>query len=169
MHVRPEAAGDRAAIWSVHETAFGQPDEADLVDQLRKTVRPYLGFVAEVAGRVVGHIAFSPVDVERAPKGWHAMGLAPMAVLPGWQRRGVGTALVETGLAACRRHGSEAVVVLGHPDYYRRFGFRRAADCGLQCTYDVPPEVFMVLPLRPGALAAVEGTVRYASAFDAVG
>lgn len=160
--IRPEASGDRAAIHTLNVAAFGQPDEADLVDRLREQAEGYIGLVAEQAGEVVGHIAFSPATLDPAHPGLDVRGLAPMAVTPGCQRQGVGSALVRAGLDACRASGADAVVVLGHPAYYPRFGFASGA---LRCEYDVPPEVFMALSLTPEALDGVEATVRYHPAF----
>ena len=92
-------------------------------------------------------------------------GLAPMAVLPVWQNKGIGSKLVEEGLKECERIGYEAVVVLGHPDYYPRFGFVPSVNLGIRSEYDVPPEVFMVKEIRDGALDGVTGTVKYHEAF----
>ena len=166
MEVRPEAPADRAAVRRVHEAAFGRPDEADIVERLRARAVPYLGLAAVRDGAVVGHIAFSPVTLEPARPGLDVRGLAPMAVLPAHQRAGVGSALVRAGLAACRRDGAAAVVVLGHPDYYPRFGFRPASTFGLHSTYDAPDEAFMALELTSGALDGVRGTAHYHPALE---
>jgi len=120
-----------------------------------------LSLVAEVDGAVVGHILFSPVTIETEASTKSAVGLAPMAVLPGHQRQGIGARLIERGLQELRRQGHTAVVVLGHPGYYPRFGFERASRFGLRCQFDCPDEAFMALELQPGALAEVRGLVRY--------
>ena len=163
VSIRPEAAGDEAAVRGINESAFGQPDEARLVDALRARARPFVSLVAETDGAVAGHILFTPVTLE----GFTGLllGLAPMAVNPDLQRNGVGAALIIAGLDACRSLGAAAVVVLGHTAYYPKFGFVPAARFGLRCEYDVPPEAFMALELRPGALAGAAGTVRYHPAF----
>ena len=166
MTIRPEAHADHAAVRRVNEAAFGQPDEADLVDRLRDRAVAYLALVAEDGGVVVGHIAFSPVRLEPPRPGLAAWGLAPMAVLPDRQRGGVGSALVHAGLAACRDAGADAVFVLGHPDYYPRFGFRPAAAWDLRDTYGAPPEAFMALELTPGALDGAGGVAHYDAALD---
>ncbi len=146
---------------AVTEAAFGRGEEADLIDRLRARAASYLAFVAVDGGAMVGHIAFTPVTVDRAPAGFSALGLAPMAVLPGHQRQGVGAALVRAGLAACRKVGADGVFVLGHPAYYPRFGFEPAAPYGIGNEYGAPPKAFMVKSLTPGALGDVTGTARY--------
>lgn len=159
---------DHDAVRAVNERAFGRAAEADLVDVLRRDARPTVSLVAESSGQVVGHIFFSPVAIESSP-GLSGMGLAPMAVHPAWQQQGIGSALVRAGLRACAAQGAQAVVVLGHPDYYPRFGFTPAADFGLRSEYaDAPPEAFMALEMQPDALDAAHGTVRFHPAFQAV-
>lgn len=161
IRIRPEHPHDAAAVRRVHEAAFGRADEADLVDRLRSRAGTYLALVAVDAGEVVGHIAFSPVTLDPPHPALSALGLAPMAVVPDRQRHGVGAALVRAGLAACRDAGAGAVFVLGHPDYYPRFGFRPAASAGVGNAYGAPPEAFMVAELAPGALDGVAGTAVY--------
>jgi putative acetyltransferase len=168
LKVRAEAVEDFAAVRRVNELAFGQPGEASLVEALRAEARPQVSLVAVEGDRVVGHIFFSPVTVEDGASSFEAMALAPMAVLPELQRRGVGARLVREGLEACRRLGHEVVFVLGHPDYYPRFGFAPAATKGLSCEYDVPAEAFMVVELTPDALGGRRGRVRYLPAFARV-
>jgi putative acetyltransferase len=163
LTIRPERPADADAVRRVNKVAFGQPDEADLVDRLRQSGARYLGLVAEAEGGVVGHVLFTPVSLDAGTA--DVRGLAPMAVLPEHQRSGVGSALVRAGLAACAEDGAEAVVVLGHPDYYPRFGFRPASAFGLACAYDVPDEAFMALELVEGALADAGGVAHYHPAF----
>ena len=164
--IRAEQAGDMDAVRRVNELAFGQPEEAALVDALRAAADPHVSLVATEDDRVVGHIFFSPVSIES--DGGSAMGLAPMAVLPERQRRGVGSLLVRAGLEECRRIGRRAVVVVGHPEYYPRFGFRPASRLGLRCEYPVPDAAFMALELEPGALAGRRGLVKYCPEFGEV-
>ena len=168
MHiVRPERPEDVPGIRHVNESAFETPTEAALVDALRQQAQPTISLVALSGDVIVGHIMFSPVVVS-SPPDMHVLGLAPMAVLPMWQRQGIGSSLVQAGLEACRRRGAVAVVVLGHPEYYPRFGFTPASQFGLTSEYDVPDEVFMAIELTPGALRATTGTVRYHPAFASV-
>ena len=166
--IRPETPADFAAIRYINQEAFGQAAEADLIERLRVRGQLVLSLVAEADGQLVGHIAFSPVGVEVNPATVAVAGLAPMAVLPAHQRGGVGSLLVKTALAQCHVLGYDAIVVLGHPDYYPRFGFVPASRFGLRCEFEVPDEVFMAQELRPNALAECAGLVRYQSEFNEV-
>jgi putative acetyltransferase len=164
MFVRPEHAPDIAAVRAVNLAAFPTPAEADLVDALRTQAQPLVSLVSEADGEIVGHILFSPVTLDGQPA-LRIMGLAPMAVRPSHQRRGVGAALVRAGLDCCRELGAQAVVVLGHPGYYPRFGFTPASRAGIRCEFDAPEEAFMRVELVPGSLKSVTGTIRFHQAF----
>ncbi|HVF28142.1 MAG TPA: N-acetyltransferase, partial [Pyrinomonadaceae bacterium] len=129
--VRVESPEDISAIRRVNEQAFGSPQEAALVDALREVARPFVSIVAVEDDQVVGHISFRPVTIDGAGSVRRAMGLAPMAVLPEHQRRGIGSLLARAGLEECQQLGCDVVVVLGHPEYYPRFGFRPAGERGL--------------------------------------
>src|SRR5262249_51272189 len=142
MHVRAERVTDTRAVHALNCAAFETRAEADLVDTLRDSAKPIVSLVAEDAGIIVGHILFSPVTLS-GNANLRIMGLAPMAVLPGRQRQGIGSALVSRGLDSCRQLGCVAVVVLGHPGFYPRFGFLPASRFAIGCEYDVPDEVFM--------------------------
>ena len=167
MLIRDERGADKAAIHAVNAAAFPTPEEADLVDALRRQAQPLISLVAERDGTLLGHILFSPVTLDSQP-GLRLMGLAPMAVAPEHQRSGIGSALVQAGLDACRQQGFSAVVVLGHPEYYPRFGFSPAVRHGIRSEYDVPDEVFMAMELIPGALREATGTIKYHAAFGSV-
>lgn len=162
--IRAETAGDVPAVRRVNVSAFGRPEEADLVDALRAAARPHISLVALVQGQVVGHIFFSPVTLEAEAVAPAIFGLAPVAVSPERQNQGIGSQLVREGLRECRRMGCDAVVVLGHPEYYPRFGFIPAGRKGLRCEYPVPDDVFMVAELRPDALQG-HGLVKYRPEF----
>ena len=166
--VREETPEDFEAVRRVNESAFGRPQEAALVEALRTVADPHISLVAEAEGRVVGHIFFSPVRVESEGAAHEALGLGPMAVLPEFQGRGVGSRLVLEGLEECRRRGHEVVFVLGHPEYYPRFGFEPTKARGITCEYAVPAEVFMLKELREGALAGLTGVVKYHAEFGKV-
>ena len=163
ISVRLEQLGDEPGVRDTNELAFGEPVEARLVDALRSAA-DYLSLVATLDGRVVGHILFTPVTLE-PPITRRMAGLAPMAVRPEHQRSGIGGQLIRAGLEECRRNGYVAVVVLGHPEYYPRFGFARAETFGLRCEFPSRPEAFMAIELEPGALSGVRGLVRYLPQF----
>ena len=165
MLVRNEDERDRTAVHALNASAFETSAEADLVDALREQARPVVSLVAEAADTVVGHIMFSPVWLAGHPN-LKIMGLAPMAVAPGYQRQGIGSALVHAGLDRCRQLGVGAIVVLGHPEYYSRFGFSSASQFGLRCAYNAPEEAFMALELQPGYLANTSGLIQYHVTFS---
>ena len=164
IEIRGESEADWGAVHSLLAAAFEHHGEADLVDTLRQRAAPMVSLVADDAGQVVGHILFTPVTLPS-----HAdlklMGLAPMAVVPGRQNQGIGGALVHAGLDHCRALGVGAVVVLGHAEYYPRFGFVPAVRFGLGCEFEVPEEVFMVQELVPGYLKDASGDIHYHAAF----
>ncbi len=166
VSIRFEQPRDGAEVHTVNEQAFGRPQEAQLVDALR-ALPDSLSLVATAGDRVIGHILFTPVTLEPPRAGLHVAGLAPMAVQPGFQRQGIGSQLVRGGLEACRRQGYTAVVVVGHPKYYPRFGFVPAHTQGLEYEHPVPREAFMVIELDSGTLAGYSGVVRYRPEFDA--
>ena len=165
--IRAEVAKDWTSVHALNAAAFETAAEADLVDALRINAAPVVSLVAEFKGAIVGHILFSPVTLS-GHTDLNIMGLAPMAVLPSHQRQGIGSALVCAGLEQCRTLGFGAVVVLGHPDYYPRFGFSPAMGFGIRSEYDVPDEAFMIAELQPGFLGAASGTIQYHVAFKNV-
>lgn len=168
MTIRLEKPEDVPAIRIVNERAFGSSSEADIVDALRRNGKATISLVAEDEGRVIGHILFSPVTVETGERELAGLGLAPVAVLPEFQNRGVGSSLVEQGIERCREAGHSFVVVLGHPHYYPRFGFTPASRFGIKCEYDVADENFMAMELREGALQNQAGMARYQPEFNEV-
>lgn len=167
MIVRKEQARDFDAVYAVNAAAFPTADEAHLVDVLREQGEEYVSMVAEDEGAIIGHIMFTPIQVANHPD-LRVMGLGPVAVLPKRQGAGVGALLVTNGLKECERLGYGAVVVLGHPWYYPRFGFVPASRYGLHCQFDAPDEAFMALELTPGYLEGVSGTAVYYDAFGDV-
>jgi putative acetyltransferase len=166
--IRPEALQDASAVRRVNEVAFGQQLEADLAERLQQNCAGSLSLVA-ADEKVVGHILFTPVTVESEIRPMSGMGLAPMAVLPERQSQGVGSRLVRHGISLLRARGVPFVVVVGHPEYYPRFGFEPASAHGLRSQWDgVPDEAFMVLILDDKAMAGVAGVARYRPEFDAI-
>jgi putative acetyltransferase len=163
--IRCECPDDIPAIHAVIKEAFGRPDEADLVDALRASGALALSLVADVGGRIVGHVGFSPITIGGIH---HALALAPVAVAPPCQRRGIGAALVRRGLEQCRDIPCPVVVVLGEPAYYNRFGFIPASAYGISCPFPVPDEVYMALKLAPGEGRDCRGVVRYRPEFESV-
>lgn len=164
IDVRFERPLDAAAVREVNEQAFGSPVEARIVESLR-AASDSISLVATRNERVIGHILFTPVSLEPAT-GFRVAGLGPMSVLPEHQRSGVGSQLIRAGLDACREHGYSAVVVVGHPAYYPRFGFEPAHTRGLTLRdFDVPQDVFMVVELEAGVRERLKGAVRYPGEF----
>ena len=163
VSVRFEDIGDESAVRTVNQEAFAGPVEAGIVDAVRGSPDS-ISLVATMNDRTVGHILFTPVTIEPAAR-VRVAGLAPMAVLPDFQRRGVGRALVRAGLEECRRSGYAAVVVVGHPEYYPRFGFAPADTWGLEYADRVPREVFMAVELEDNALSGCAGVVRFRPEF----
>ena len=161
--LRAETTADHGAIRQVNEAAFGTAEEADLVDALRLEGVVLLSAVAEVNGRIVGHVLFSRMSIDAAGRVIPAVALAPMAVAPDHQRQGVGSRLIRHGLDTMRDLGERIVIVVGHPTYYPRFGF--SSERARPLDHPFPPEVFMALELVPGALDGVRGRVRYAQPF----
>ena len=163
--VRLETPEDKAAIRHINEEAFGRKVEAEIIEKLRNRGALTISIVAIQDAEIVGHIAFSLVNVESERSSFEAMALAAMAVLPVYQSKGIGSLLVQTGLEKCRDLGHDIVVVVGHPNYYPRFGFVPAKPKGIECKFEVPNEAWMVLELRKGALAGRRGTVRFQPEF----
>ena len=168
LTIRYEQPEDHVAIHAVHTAAFCRPHEGNLVGALRRAEALTLSLVAIQDGRIVGHIAFSPVTVTSSTTTIEALGLGPLAVLPAYQRNGIGAQLVNVGLAACRATPYGVVVVLGHPYYYPRFGFTTAKHYGIVWEHNVPEGAFMVQELKEGALGQIQGVVKYRPEFDTV-
>lgn len=162
LRIRPETAQDAPAIEAVTRAAFetlaiSHHTEQFIVRDLRAEGALAVSLVAELDGRVVGHIAFSPVTVSDGTPGWY--GLGPVSVLPELHRQGIGTALIHAGLSALKGLGARGCCLVGHPEYYGRFGFRNAPGLGLD---GVPPEVFFALPFQG---AVPQGSVTFHPAF----
>ena len=168
IEIREEHPRDIKAIREVNERAFGRLQEAKLVDKLRENCGELLSLVATIREQVVGHILFSPVVIEDENRKIEGMGLAPMAVLPEYQRRGIGSALVRQGLTVLAECGCPFIIVIGHPDYYPRFGFEPASLYSISSEWDVPDEAFMILIFDGEVLQDVSGTAFYRPEFSAV-
>ncbi|MCW8795692.1 MAG: N-acetyltransferase [Chlorobium sp.] len=165
IEIREERPSDLDAVRRINEMAFEQGHEAAIVDKLRKSCKEYCSFVAVNQDTVIGHILFTPVTIDGSRvKG---MGLAPMAVLPSYQNQGIGSLLVRQGLQHLQQAGSPFVIVLGHPEYYPRFGFEQASHYKLESQWnDVPDEAFMVVIFDRDVLPEEGGIARYRREFD---
>ncbi|MBE9521040.1 MAG: N-acetyltransferase [Proteobacteria bacterium] len=165
LSIRPEGKEDFSAIRRINRKAFDTDAEANLVDALRKSNVEIISLVAEYNDIPVGHILFSEVGLDGHCPDIRLSGLAPMAVLPENQRKGIGSQLVVEGIKACRLAGYSAVVVLGHPQFYPRFGFMPSVNFKIRSEFDVPDDVFMIKELRKDALTNCSGTIMYHAAF----
>lgn len=165
--IRPEIEADRQAIWNVNRAAFDSEAEANLVDALRDSGYVEVSLVAEDAGMIIGHILFSRTPIVTRVGTVKALSLAPMAVLPDYQRQGIGSMLVQLGLQMCRESGHRIVLVLGHSQFYRRSGFSPDLASHLESSFG-GGEAWMAMELVPFALAGVQGRVEYPPPFDAL-
>jgi putative acetyltransferase len=165
IEIREERAGDVEAIRDVNRRAFGQDQEANIVDALRSNGAVLLSLVAILDGKVVGHILYSPISIEGGVPG---AALAPMAVLPEDQRQGIGTKLIEAGNRQLKEEGCPFIIVLGHANYYPRFGFRPASAYGVRCEWDVSDDVFLLLVLNQDKMGKASGLARYRHEFSSV-
>ncbi|WP_119080333.1 GNAT family N-acetyltransferase [Chitinophaga alhagiae] len=171
IDIRAEQEQDIPVVYSLHAAAFGQENEGRLVDLLRQSEHyiPALSLVAVLDGAIIGHILFTKLKIMTGAGGEvESLALAPVSVTPDLQYAGVGGQLVRHGLEVARELGYGSVIVLGHAQYYPKFGFAPASRWGLTTTYEVPDEVFMAIELQPGALAGAAGRVVYPKAFEQV-
>ncbi len=169
MEIREERPNDIVDIKRINDLAFNQKHEGKLVEDLRKSgdFCRALSLLYILKGESVGHILFYPVHIQGSNTRHDTFSLAPMAVLPEHQRKGIGSALVNEGLKMLKERHIGSVVVLGHPEYYPRFGFRPASQWGIKCAFPCPDEAFMAVELLPGALNGKTGTVVFPEAFNA--
>ena len=167
MIIRQEIPEDIRDIHALNEQAFGAPEEANIIDKLRDTCEGLLSLVAIEKEKIVGHILFSPVTIEGKHGVVKGMGLAPMAVLPEKQRRGIGTQLVKRGIEDLRKTECPFIIVLGHPEYYPRFGFEIASQYGIKSQWEgVPDEAFMIRWFDKSMMNHVSGVGRYRDEFS---
>jgi len=166
--IRQECEADYDSVFEVVKSAFetmevASGDEQDLVNRLRKSTVfvPELSLVAEHDGNILGHIMFTKMKVGTHP----ALALAPVAVLPKYQKQGIGAKLIVEGHRIARELGHSVVILVGHPDYYPRFGYKPAGEYNIQAPFDVPVDAFMVMELREGGLKEVSGMIEFAPEF----
>jgi putative acetyltransferase len=169
IKVRAETPDDFRAIDVVNLSAFQGEAEAQLVSELRKSngFVPDLSLVAELNGRIVGHVVLSKVHFRGKQGTADILALGPMSVVPSQSHRGIGSELIEAAVARAKPLCYEAIVVAGHPDYYLRFGFKSARDCDVSCNLRIPEDALTVMELRKGALSG-GGEVEYPDLFKAL-
>ena len=165
IEIREERSDDVPAVRHLNRRAFGQDQESNIVDALRTNAAALLSLVATLNGQVVGHIMYSPLSIDGKFEG---AALGPMAVLPQCQREGIGTKLIEAGNRKLKDDGCPFIIVVGHADYYPRFGFKPASEHGIKCEWDVPDNVFMLLVLDQAKMAGVAGLAKYRPEFSSV-
>jgi putative acetyltransferase len=168
MSIRVEKPTDIEKIWRINAEAFETEEEANLVNVLRNSDLSYISLIYEENHELVGHIFFTPVELVGNNSGLRVIGLAPMAVIPEMQNKGIGSLLVKAGIQQCISEGYDAIVVLGHPNYYPKFGFVPSVKYGIKSEYEVPEDVFMILELKENTLQGRQGTVKYHEAFSSV-
>jgi len=165
--IREEKPEDIAGVRLVNESAFKRPEEANIVDKLRRNCSEVLSLVAVEGEDIIGHILFSPALIESENGQIFGMGLAPMAVIPERQGQGIGTALIQRGIACVRELGYPFVIVLGHAKYYPCFGFKPASQYGLRSQWNgVPDEAFMIMVLKDNVMHNVNGVAYYRDEFN---
>jgi putative acetyltransferase len=170
INLRPEQPDDYEGITRVNDISFQRKAEGKLVEELRKLkgFDPRLSIIAESKGEIVGHILFTPVDIENNGQKYRSLTLAPMSVLPEYQKKSIGKLLIIFGLQMAKDAGYQSVVVLGHPSYYPKLGFVKASNWNIKSPFPAPDDAFMVKELSPGALDGIEGKVIFPDAFDDV-
>jgi putative acetyltransferase len=165
VEIREERPDDVAAIRDLNRRAFGQDQESNIVDALRSNGATVLSLLATLNSRVVGHIMYSSLSIGGEITG---AALGPMAVLPEYQRQSIGSKLVEAGNLKLKDAGYPFIIVVGHANYYSRFGFRPASAYGIRCEWEVPDDVFMLLVLDDAKMQGVSGLAKYRHEFSSV-
>jgi len=163
IKIRNEQKNDYNQIRKINDLAFGQENEGKMIESLRKTsdYNASLSLVAEIKEKIVGHILFYPVKIKNEKEEYTVLSLAPIAVHPEYQSKGIGSKLVKTGLQIAKENNFDIVIVVGHPKYYPRFGFKPAGNWGIKHPFDVPNDVFLALELKDNALKNCRGKVEY--------
>ncbi|UCE36992.1 MAG: N-acetyltransferase [Thermoplasmata archaeon] len=166
MKIRQEQKDDYKKVYEINKEAFNQEDESKLIERIRASEGfvPELSLVAEQDNEIVGHILFSKIKIIGEAE-YESLALAPMSVVPKLQKQGIGGKLVTTGLEIAKKLGFKSVIVVGHEDYYPRFGFKKASLWSIKYPFEVPDEVFMVIELVEGSLEGKAGCVQYPKEF----
>jgi len=167
MIIRREKNEDFKSIYEINYQAFKQKNESELIERIRgsKNFVPGLSLVAEKNGKIVGHLLLSKIKI-KGEKVYKSLILAPLAVLPELQKQGIGEKLIKEGLKKARELGFSSVIVVGHKDYYPKFGFEKASKWNIKCSFEVPDEAFMAIELNNGALAEKSGIAEFSKEFE---
>lgn len=172
IQIRQEIQKDFPEVFALIREAFAaenQPDQAEqfLVERLRKSAAfvPELSLVAEADGKILGHILLTRLKVKNEKETFESLALAPVSVLPAFQNQGIGSKLISEAHEVARNLGFQSVILIGHADYYPRFGYQPAHLFGIRFPFEAPPENCFVLELVPGSLEQVSGLVEYPSEF----
>lgn len=160
--IREENKNDLVTIKKINDKAFGQPQEGNVIDKIRESDSLVLSLVAEIDNNIVGHIFYSTAEIECNNERIAGMGLAPMAVLPEYQKQGIGKRLINESLNILKKKPVPFIIVLGHEDYYPKFGFEIASKYGIKCQWDgVPDEAFMIMILDKEKMSNIHGVAKY--------
>ncbi|MEC9491430.1 GNAT family N-acetyltransferase [Flexistipes sp.] len=164
--IREEQERDFGEIYRLNNEAFGRSEEAELVNELRENDGIIISLVALLSNLIVGHILYTPCKINSHKNELTGAALGPMAVLPGYQKKGIGRKMVEESIEILSEAAYPFIAVLGYPEYYSQFGFTPAGKHGLRCQWDVPDEAFMILPLDSERTDEITGTVTYRPEFS---
>ena len=166
IRIRQEVKEDHKRVYEINKRAFGQENESKLIEKIRKGPNfvPELSLVAEKDNEIVGHILFSKIKIVGESE-FETLALAPMAVIPKLQKQGIGGKLIKKGIEKAIELGFDSIIVLGHKDYYPKFGFQQASKWGIKSPFEVPDEAFMAIELTEKALESRAGVVQYPQEF----
>ena len=166
LTIRTEGEKDYERVYEINKLAFQQEDESKLIENIRKGENfiPELSLVAEIDNQIVGHILFSKIQIIGSSV-FESLALAPMAVIPDLQKQGIGTALINKGMKKAKEMGFDSIIVLGHSEYYPKFGFLKASKWNITCPFEVPDEAFMAIELTEKAFDGKSGIVKYPDEF----
>ena len=164
--IRKEEERDYKKVYEVNRLAFQQENESKLIEKIRKGKNfvPDLSLVAKIDDEIVGHILFSRIKIV-GDSIFESLALAPVAVIPEFQKQGIGAELIKKGIEKAKELGFDSIIVLGHKEYYPKFGFKRASNWSIECPFEVPDEAFMAIELTEKAFEDKAGTVRYPDEF----
>jgi len=167
MIVRQEQQEDKDGIFELNALAFGQEEEGHIVNKIREgeNFLPELSLVLAHGDKIVGHLLFSKAKIN-SDQEYETLVLAPMAITPNFQRKGMGSLLLREGLRTAKKMGFQSIFVLGHPEYYPKFGFKKASTWKIKCPFEAPDDAFMALELVEDALNNKKGIVEYDVAFQ---